>query len=38
MNEEERRAIGRQAWVTTVRGLAANRGRWKENVKASCAL
>ena len=37
MVEDERREAGWKSW-TTVRALAANRSRWKENVKALCAL
>ena len=37
MAEDERRTAGWQSWVT-VRALAADRGGWKENVKALCAL
>ena len=33
MTEDERRTSGWQSWVT-VRALAADRGGWKENVKA----
>ena len=37
MVEDERRVAGWQSWAT-VRALAANRGGWKDNVKALCAL
>ena len=37
MVEDERRTAWWQSWVT-VRALAADRGGWKENVKALCAL
>ena len=37
MVEDQRRAAGRQLWMT-VRALAANQSGWKDNVKALCAL
>jgi len=37
MVEDERQVAGWQSWMA-VRALAANQRRWKENVKASCAL